>query len=195
MVWRMTAELQTERLILRPLALTDAPQVQKIFPRWEIVKFLNSRIPWPFPADGVLTFYRDQALPAVERGEEWHWTLRAKESSEQVIGAISLHKDAPMNRGFWLTPEWQGRGLMTEAVVAVSDFWFEVLGFSVLRTRKAVGNVASQHISKKTGMRMVGTEESEYVSGRLLTEIWEITAEEWSQAKVQMQDQLKNSGG
>ena len=161
MVWGMTVELQTERLILRPLALADAPQVQKIFPRWEIVKFLNSRVPWPFPADGVQTFYRDQALPAVERGEEWHWTLRLRDLPEQVIGAISLHKDAPMNRGFWLAPKWQGRGLMTEAVVAVNDYWFEVLGFSVLRTRKAVGNVASQRISKKTGMRMVGTEESE----------------------------------
>jgi hypothetical protein len=28
-------------------------------------------------------------------------------------------------------------------------------------------------------MRVIATEERDYVSGRFLTEIWEITAEEW----------------
>ena len=28
-------------------------------------------------------------------------------------------------------------------------------------------------------MRVVETKEGDYVSGRLLTEVWEITAEEW----------------
>jgi [ribosomal protein S5]-alanine N-acetyltransferase len=28
-------------------------------------------------------------------------------------------------------------------------------------------------------MRLVGTEEKDYVSGRLTGELWEITAEEW----------------
>jgi hypothetical protein len=29
-------------------------------------------------------------------------------------------------------------------------------------------------------MRVVAVEERDYVSGRLLTELWEITAEEWN---------------
>jgi len=29
-------------------------------------------------------------------------------------------------------------------------------------------------------MRLVATEEREYVAGRFLSEIWEITAEEWN---------------
>jgi ribosomal-protein-alanine N-acetyltransferase len=44
---------------------------------------------------------------------------------------------------------------------------------------KAVENVGSRRISEKTGMRVVEMKESEYVSGRLQTEVWEITAEEW----------------
>jgi len=32
---------------------------------------------------------------------------------------------------------------------------------------------------EKNGMRVVAIEEREYVCGRLPTEIWEITAEEW----------------
>ena len=68
---------------------------------------------------------------------------------------------------------------MNEAVEAVNDYWFDVLGFPVLRAPKAVENAASRRISEKTGMRVIATEERDYVGGRFLTEVWEITAEEW----------------
>jgi len=74
---------------------------------------------------------------------------------------------------------WQRQGLMTEACEAVTDYWFDVLKFPVLRAPKAVVNIGSRRISEKTGMRLLATEEREYVSGRFPTEIWEITAEEW----------------
>ena len=77
----MTALLETKRRWLRPLELADAAQIQILFPHWELVKFLAGRVPWPYPADGALTYCRDIALPAVERGEEWHWTLRLEERS------------------------------------------------------------------------------------------------------------------
>ena len=177
----MMALLETKRLLLRPLELADAVQVQPLFARWEIVEFLNDKVPWPFPEDGVLTYYRDVALPAIERGDEWHWTLRLKTAPEQVIGSIGLMRGKleGYNRGFWIAPEWEGRGLMTEAVIAANDYWFNVLGFEVLRTGKAVANTGSRRISEKTGMRVVGTGESGYVSGRWSSETWEITAEEW----------------
>jgi RimJ/RimL family protein N-acetyltransferase len=176
-------ELHTDRLVLRPLQLSDAPQTQQLFPQWEIVKYLNAIVPWPYPADGALTFYRDVALPAIERGDEWQWTLRLKKSPDHHIGAISLHKGRPAHRGFWLGLPWHSQGLMTEAVIAANDFWFDVLGFELLRTPKAVGNLASRRISEKTGMRMVATEERDFVSGKSLCEIWELTADEWHKAR------------
>jgi ribosomal-protein-alanine N-acetyltransferase len=176
-------ELHTPRLLLKPLQLADAPQTQRLFPQWEIVKHLNAIVPWPYPSDGAFNFYRDSALPAIERGDELHWTLRLKSSPRDHIGAISLHKNAADNRGFWLGLPWHGQGLMTEAVVAVNDFWFDVLGFKTLRTPKAVGNLTSRRISEKTGMRLVAIEERNFVSGRLPCEIWEITAEEWHNAR------------
>jgi RimJ/RimL family protein N-acetyltransferase len=68
---------------------------------------------------------------------------------------------------------------MTEAVAAVNDYCFDVLAFSALRAPKAVMNLSSRRISEKTGMRVIATEERNYVSGRFLSEIWEITADEW----------------
>jgi RimJ/RimL family protein N-acetyltransferase len=171
--------LETPRLILRPLELADAEQVQRIFPHWEIVKFLNHRTPWPFPTDGAFTHIRDVILPAIERGEKWHWSLRLKSDPGLLIGSISLRKREGHDRGFWLGMDWHGKGLMTEAVDAATDYWFDVLGFPVLRASKAVANVPSRRISERTGMRMVSVEDRDYVGGRLPSEIWEITADEW----------------
>ncbi len=179
----MYPALHTDRLILQPLQLNDAEQTQQLFPHWEIVKHLAAKVPWPYPPDGAISFYRDVSLPAIKCGDEWHWTLRLKQTPEQIIGALSLHRDDRMNRGFWLGLPWQGKGFMTEAVSATNDYWFDVLGFNVLRMSKAVENIASKRISEKTGMRVVAVYESDYVCGRLPTEVWELTAEEWRERK------------
>jgi len=175
----MIPELQTARLILRPLELSDAEQVQELFPHWEVVRYLATRVPWPYPPDGALTYYRDDALPAIERGDEWHWTLRLKTAPERIIGCIALIKGNKDNRGFWLGREWQGQGFMSEASEAANEYWFETLGMPLLRAGKAAANEASRRISQKNGMRLVHTEERDYICGRLPTEVWEITAEEW----------------
>jgi len=173
------ATLKTPRLLLRPLELADAPQIQILFPHWEIVRYLRNVVPWPYPPDGAQHYIRDMALPAMHQGKSWHWTLRLKTEPHQIIGVISLMKTESENRGFWMGLPWQGRGLMSEACDAVTDYWFDVLKFPVLRVPKATENIPSRRISEKQGMRVVATEERDYVSGRLPGEIWEITAQEW----------------
>jgi RimJ/RimL family protein N-acetyltransferase len=96
-----------------------------------------------------------------------------------MIGAIALSRSEGHNRGFWMGLPWRRAGLMTEAVEAVTDFWFGELGFDVLRAPKATANEASRRISVKTGMRFSHTGTLRYVSGEHPTEWWEITRAEW----------------
>jgi ribosomal-protein-alanine N-acetyltransferase len=180
----VTPQLETPRLWLRPLELADAAQAQLLFPQWEVVRYLANQVPWPYPPDGVYKFYRDVALPQSERGEAWHWTLRLKSDPDRLIGCISLVKGDEINRGFWLGVPWHGQGLMSEACEVVTDCWFETLGFPLLRVPKAAANTASRRISERQGMRIVAKEERDYVSGRLPTEVWEITSEEWRARKL-----------
>ena len=177
-------QLETARLLLRPLQLEDADRIQQLFPHWEIVRHLASIIPWPYPPDGALTWIRDIALPAIARREQWDWTLRLKTDPENLVGLIGLKKHDTDNRGFWIGREWQGRGLMTEAADAATDYWFETLKFPVLRVAKAVANADSRRISEKQGMRVVERCERDYVSGRLPAEVWEITAAEWAERRM-----------
>jgi len=144
---------------------------------------LNATIPWPYPADGAAYFIRETALPEMARSESWYWTIRPKSALHQIIGVISLSIKPDANRGFWLDPEWQRQGVMTEACDAVTDYWFAELHQPVLRSPKAMANEASRRISEKQGMRMVWRGEKDFMVGRISSEIWEITAEEWRARK------------
>lgn len=159
--------------------MDDAKAIQAIFPQWDIVKYLTAHVPWPYPADGAEAFLRDMALPAMRAGVEWHWSIRPRSEPDRLIGVISLMDKADDNRGFWLDPMWQGKGLMREAAVAVTDYWFGTLHRSVLRVPKAAANLPSRRISETMGMRVINTVEKDYVSGRYTSELWEITREEW----------------
>ena len=173
--------LYTERLILRPLQLADAEAVQREFPHWDVVRYLNAAVPWPYPEDAALAYLRDIALPAVAAGKEWAWTIRLKSAPEQLIGKISLMDQADNHRGFWLGPAWQGQGLMTEACEVVTDYWFNVLQRPVMRVPKAAPNIGSRKLSERAGMRLIRTDEGDFVGGRFPRELWEITREEWLQ--------------
>lgn len=174
-----TPALATERLLLRPLERADAQAIQQLFPQWEVVRYLNAQVPWPYPADGALRFLQDIALPAMARGEEWHWTIRLHSAPEQLIGSISLMLEADNNRGFWLAPQWQGHGYMSEACQVVDEYWFEVLEQPLMRVPKAAPNQGSRRISERGGMRLIRSESGAFVSGHFPLDIWEISREEW----------------
>ena len=174
-----TPEIVTDRLILKPLRSEDAQQIQRKFPRWEIVRYLISSVPWPFPEGAAQHYVDNVALAANKKGTGWFWSLRLKEDENELIGVISLMDVPDNNRGFWLVPEWQGKGLMAEACEAVNAFWFETLNKEVLRAPKAADNQRSKNLSMRNGMRLVRTEKAQYVSGELDSELWEITREMW----------------
>ncbi|EJM25485.1 hypothetical protein PMI24_04320 [Pseudomonas sp. GM25] len=68
---------------------------------------------------------------------------------------------------------------MTEASEAVNRYWFETLDQPLMRVPKAAPNLGSRKLSERTGMRLIRTDEDDFVGGRFPREIWEITREEW----------------
>ncbi|MEQ7922159.1 GNAT family N-acetyltransferase [Xanthomonas sp. WHRI 1810A] len=171
----------TPRLTLTPLQLTDVEAVQQLFPHWEVVRYLDRQVPWPYPADGALCYLQDAALPAMARGEEWHWMIRLT-ATGQAIGCISLHDQPGNHRGFWLSPPWQGQGYMSEACEAVNRYWFETLDRPVLQVPKAVANQASRRVSEREGMVLVATGEGHFVSGVMEKQTWELTRARWRES-------------
>jgi len=171
--------LHTPRLLLRPLELDDAAAIQRIFPQWEIVRYLSARVPWPYPADGALGFVRDVVLPGMAAGNQWCWTLRLRTRPEALIGLISLQEEPDNQRGFWLDPGHWRQGLMGEACAVVNDYWFRTLERPSLRVTKVIANEGSRRLSQREGMQRVAGLEMDSVSGRLPAECWELTRARW----------------
>ncbi|HKR86823.1 MAG TPA: GNAT family N-acetyltransferase, partial [Phenylobacterium sp.] len=75
--------LETDRLRLLPLSIDDAPAIQLAFPKWEIVRWMDAVVPWPYPDDGAASYVQYVVLPAVEAGRAWHWSIRPKDQIER----------------------------------------------------------------------------------------------------------------
>jgi ribosomal-protein-alanine N-acetyltransferase len=175
-----TPRLETERLVLRPLRIEDAPAIQQHFAHWEMVRHLVARVPWPYPADGAEINVRE-CLAKRERGEQFYWAMTLRDGDGELIGRIDLRPDAGVGamRGFWLAQEYWGRGLMTEAADAVNAYAFEVLDWPFIDVSTNAANLASQRIKEKQGFTPVGKATDSYVEGIREKAYWRLTQADW----------------
>jgi len=176
-----TPVLETPRLVLRPLRRKDAPVIQHRFPRWEIVRHLDAKIPWPYPSGGAAA-HIETCLGEMARGEKAHWAIIPKTGPADLIGVIDLWPDDGVSRsqrGFWLDPEFQRQGLMTEAAERVTAYAFTELGWPHLWFSNAQDNHASRRIKEKQGARLVDLMISHCVSGQVEQMVWQLTAKDW----------------
>jgi ribosomal-protein-alanine N-acetyltransferase len=182
----ITPILETRRLILRPLAESDAPAIQRHFNNWNVIRHLASVVPWPYPDDGAQTFIRSQ-LDKIAAGEElYQWVLVQRSGDGQAIGSIGFRPriDHPKgNRGFWLAEPYWNQGLMTEAITAVNDFAFLTLGLEDFYVCNAESNVASRRVKQKTGAEFVGHVEIPHHDGRSRSEKWRVRRKSWLERK------------
>ena len=159
----------------------DAPVIQRRFPHWDIVRWLDAKVPWPYPPDGASAFVAN-CLEEMARGEKFHWAIVPRTGPADLIGSISLWRDDGTirdQRGFWLDPQFQGRGLMTEAADRVTDYAFRELGWPHLWLTNAQGNHASRRIKEKQGARLVDLNLRSYVGGETSQMVWQLTRDDW----------------
>ena len=64
----------------------------------------------------------------------------------------------------------------------------------VLRAPKACDNNGSKKISHRSGMRLVGVEKKQFISGLLDAELWEITKAEWNALAAQAPASYRETG-
>lgn len=178
-----TPELETERLILRPIAISDAPAIQKYFNNWDIIQHLSKSVPWPYPDDGAESFIREQC--AKPDDQHYMWVITEKDGNGEAIGCIDFrtktHNDG--NRGFWLAVPFQGRGYMTEAVHAVNNFIFNTLQIDEYVVSNVATNARSRRVKEKTGAIFLHYGTLDHHTGGNKTEYWKITRESWVQSK------------
>lgn len=175
-----TPVLETARLLLRPLRIEDAGDGQALFADWDVVKHLDgAHVPWPYPDDGAYSHYSQVTLPKAAAGEWLVWAITVKPAG-RFIGVLTLKPDAEdENRGFWLGQAYWGKGFITEAIVATTDYAFDVLTMPHLRLANAAANRASSRVKEKAGATLLGVVDHIFVDGPGAKETWLLTPEAW----------------
>lgn len=130
--------LQTARLTLRPLALSDRTAITDALGNWNVTRWL-SQVPFPYTLADA-----DSFIGMVQHSpDDAHWAI---DQGAGLIGLISVKPDL----GYWLDQTQHGQGLMTEAVHAVLTWYFTAHTAPVISGHFA-GNAASRAILTKLG--------------------------------------------
>ncbi len=149
--------LETARLILRPFALTDAPDVERLCGAPEIaLHTLN--IPHPYP-EGKAQEWIASCPERFEKGVEVTFAITLREGGA-LAGAIGILPNRDHDRadiGYWIGMPYWGRGFATEALRAVIAYGFDELGMNRIFAEHFTRNPASGRVMQKAGMRHEGT--------------------------------------
>lgn len=170
-----TVTIETERLILRRFALEDAAVM---YENWakdpEVTKFLT----WtPHQSVAESEAVLREWIPLYENQNYYHWAITLKENPEAPIGSIgAVRVDEILNQahiGYCIGRAWWNRGITSEALTALIEFFFARAGLNRVDSRHDPKNPNSGKVMKKCGMQFEGTHRQADISNQGISDsVW-----------------------
>jgi RimJ/RimL family protein N-acetyltransferase len=148
--------LRTERLVLRPFQIADAPRVRALAGE-RAVADTTTNIPHPY-LNGMAERWIGTHAPLWREGRSVVFAVTLTHE-KLLIGAIGLTLNPVHDRaelGYWIGQPFWGRGYCTEAARAVLDYAFRTLDLHRIHATHFTRNPASGRIMEKLGMRREG---------------------------------------
>lgn len=174
----MCVKIVTPRMILRPFTEADAESLYRY-----------ASDPSVGPAAGWLPHQsvedsRQIIRTVLSDPETYAVTLIGSDEAVGSVGifqAMEYGKEVPGEGevGYWIGLPFQGRGLISEAVYALLERCFTVLGYSAVRCGYFEGNERSARVAEKCGFRYHHTEVTSWPVGERTEHFTRQSAEEW----------------
>lgn len=143
--------LQTERLLLRQIIKDDANEMFALRSNPEIMQYIPREMPKTID-DAIKHIEFMQGL--LESGECINWAICLKEDNV-LIGNIGYFRMQPENHraeiGYMLGPEFQGKGIMQEALTKIIYYGFETMKLHSIEAVTDPENYASWGLLEKNG--------------------------------------------
>lgn len=168
--------LETNRLILRQMNNDDKNEIFKLRANEEVSKYINR--PIAKEIDEALQ-YINMINEGINRNDWVLWAITLK-GTDALIGTICIwnfsKEQSKGEVGYELSPAYQGKGIMQEALTAVIKFGFESLqlqaieGFVDPNNQNSIALLEKNHFIKK--------EEREKISDTgevIISQIFELT--------------------
>ena len=159
MIHRGTQSIETERLLLRRFSISDA---DAMYNNWasdpEVTKFLT----WSAHSSVIDSRAALEAwVSSYSQKNFYQWAVVLKEHGSDPLGsitAVDMNDDIDIiHIGYCLGKKWWHQGIMSEALKAVMDYFFDEVGANRIESRHDPRNPHSGMVMKKCGMKYEGT--------------------------------------
>ncbi|MCR5726223.1 MAG: GNAT family N-acetyltransferase [Lachnospiraceae bacterium] len=152
-----TQTVETDRLILRQFRIEDA---EDMFENWasdpEVTKFLT----WPpHTSVDITKGLLNEWVSRYEDDGYFNWVMELKENGKAIgnISVVNLNeKVESADIGYCMSRAYWGKGLMPEALKAVMDYLFDVIGLNRVAACHDANNPKSGRVMDKAGMKLEG---------------------------------------
>ncbi|WP_316832459.1 GNAT family N-acetyltransferase [Pedobacter aquatilis] len=162
--------LETERLILREHALSDAETLYAMRTNEAVMQFIDRERPKDLME--IKTFIT-KFNEGFETGDNLAWVIALKENPNQMIGSIGYWRTDFANHraeiGYMLHPDFWRQGIISEALKRTIDFGFTDINLHTISANINVKNDASRQMLRKHGfVKEACFKQNYYFNGQFL---------------------------
>jgi ribosomal-protein-alanine N-acetyltransferase len=143
--------LVTENLLLRQLAISDAPEILELRSNEQVNRYVDRNKATSL--EDALSFI-DLINNNISNNAAIYWGLQLK-NNLRLIGTICLWNlsvlECSAEIGYELLPDFQGRGLMQQAMASVIEYGFTMMHLQTIEAFTLKENLASIKILERNG--------------------------------------------
>lgn len=158
--------LQTERLVLRTLRVSDAQRYSEFASDWDIAKMTGS-LPYPIPLISA-EIKIEMLLSRRRRGYAFPYAIT--ENGEDMIGVMDVFKrdnQDDFELGYWVARDYWGKGYAPEAAKAIMTEAQRSFGVTRFVAGVFADNPASMRVLEKIGFKSTGSDGDYFSMARL----------------------------
>jgi RimJ/RimL family protein N-acetyltransferase len=165
-------ELKTGRLLLRKLERTDANEMFSLRSNENVLRYIGRE---PTKTIAEAEEFINKINKALDENESILWGIAFLDKPSAVIGTICIWNFKKEHYrgevGYMLHPDHWRKGIMKEAITAVVEYGFTVVGLHSIEALLNPENIASSSVLESTGFIKEGhIKESIYFNGEFRDE-------------------------
>lgn len=150
---------ETKRLLLRPLADSDFPEVYRLISDPETMRYIRTAFTEEQPARDRVAMWNEYGQKCPGLGV---FVADLKETGAFAGYCVARHvyfdpTSTEFEIGYTFAPEYWGQGLASELVPPLCQYCFEQTGTSSIVAFTDPANAASQRVLIKCGFQLTGT--------------------------------------
>lgn len=168
-----TQVIETKNLVLRPFEHKD---IEAVYKNWTSDPEVTQYLTWNShkSLEDSEQYVYECITNYNEHENFYNWAIVLKEIDEPIgsIGAVNVDDfSEKVEVGYCIGRNWWNKGIMTEALGAVIDYFFNEIGTNRIEAKHDIVNVASGKVMIHCGLKYEGRQKQSQRNNRGLIDV------------------------